>query len=92
MEPDWETFINPYGLRVPGKLHIVYQQYGGHLRMVQDRDTPADYRIIDPRTGKVGATGRLQPGEMIEADPAREPRVVIFQRAAERAPERTTGI
>lgn len=47
MEPDWETFINPYGLRVPGQLNIVYQQYGGHLRMVQDRDTPADYRIID---------------------------------------------
>jgi hypothetical protein len=47
--------------------------------MVHDRDTPADYRIIDPRTGKVAATGRLQPGEMIEADPAREPRVVIFQ-------------
>ena len=78
MEPDWETVINPRCLRVPGKLEIIYQQYGGALRMMQDRETPRDYRIVDPRTGKTTATGQLGPGDMIDEDPARAPRLVIF--------------
>ncbi|MET0520631.1 MAG: DUF4038 domain-containing protein [Jiangellaceae bacterium] len=79
MQPDWETFLAPRGLRVPGKLHIVYQERGGPLPMMQDRDTPGAYRVVDPRSGRVLATGRLRPGELLEAGPAGEPRVVIFQ-------------
>ena len=82
MEPDWETVINPRCLRVPGKLEIIYQQYGGALRMMQDRETPRDYRIVDPRTGATTATGRLGPGEMIDEDPAGDPRLVIFHKPA----------
>jgi hypothetical protein len=80
MAPDWQTFIAPRGLRVPGRLHVVYQEYGGILMMKQDHVTSADYRIIDPRTGKTTAAGTLRTGEVIEADPAREARVVIFDR------------
>ncbi|HEX8344166.1 MAG TPA: DUF4038 domain-containing protein [Actinoplanes sp.] len=78
MAPEWETFVNQRGLRVPGLLQIVYQEYGGLLQMVQDRDTPSHYRIVDPRTGNVTATGRLAPGGAIDEDPARGPRLVIF--------------
>ncbi|WP_433383111.1 DUF4038 domain-containing protein [Actinoplanes sp. CA-142083] len=78
MQPDWETFIAPRALSVPGQLHIIYQESGGWLPMMQERGTPYAYRIVDPRTGDVLATGRLYPGESLDADPARRPRVVIF--------------
>jgi hypothetical protein len=48
--------------------------------MMQDRGTPAAYRIVDPRSGGLRATGRLWPGEAIDADPEGRPRVVIFHR------------
>ncbi|XVU27753.1 DUF4038 domain-containing protein [Actinoplanes sp. CA-054009] len=76
MAPDWETFLSPRGLRVPGRLHIVYLENGGPLRMLRDRGTPPGYRIVDPRTGHVTATGRLASGETL--DTGRGPRVVIF--------------
>ena len=64
---------------MPGLLHIVYQESGAPLRMMQERETPSEYRIVDPRTGRVTATGRLRPGEVIAADRHGEPRVVIFE-------------
>jgi hypothetical protein len=82
MAPDWETFISPHGLRVPGELHVVYQETGGPLRMMGDRGTPPDYRVVDPRTGEVVATGRLSPGEVLEPSTPPGPRVVIFHRPA----------
>ncbi|MEV6842868.1 DUF4038 domain-containing protein [Actinoplanes sp. NPDC051411] len=78
MEPDWETFINPRGLRVPSKLHIAYQDRGQLLRMMHDNGTPPAYRIVDPATGLVTARGQLNPGNVIPEDPERRPRVVIF--------------
>ena len=78
MAPDWETFLSPRGLRTPGRLQIVYQEYGGALPMMRDRRTPRSYRIVDPRTGKITATGRLEPDQHLGADPAGEPRLVIF--------------
>ncbi|MGN9810204.1 apiosidase-like domain-containing protein [Micromonospora sp. BQ11] len=82
MEPDWETFLNPHGLRVPGRLQILYQPHGGALRMMHDHDTPRHYRVIDPRTGKSTASGQLSAGEVIDEDVSREPRLVIFQHPA----------
>nr|WP_221374922.1 DUF4038 domain-containing protein [Actinoplanes polyasparticus] len=82
MRPDWETFIGPRGLVVPGELAIVYQEAGGRLPMMQNTGTLSAYRIVDPRSGAVRATGRLEPGEALEADPAGRPRVVIFQAVA----------
>jgi hypothetical protein len=79
MAPDWETFIGPRGLRTPGELAIVYQEYGVALPMMQDRDTPRAYRVVDPRTGEVTAEGRLEPGEVLAEDPAHHPRLVIFR-------------
>ncbi|WP_328472350.1 DUF4038 domain-containing protein [Actinoplanes sp. NBC_00393] len=78
MAPDWETFITGRSLRVPGLLHIVYQDHGQALPMMQDRGTPPDYRIVDPTTGDVLGAGHLRPGGTIPADPAQRPRVVIF--------------
>jgi hypothetical protein len=46
--------------------------------MMRDRRTPRSYRIVDPRTGKITATGRLEPDQHLGADPAGEPRLVIF--------------
>jgi hypothetical protein len=77
MAPDWQTFITPRGLHVPGTLHIVYQEYGGIL-MMRGSITSAAYRIVDPRTGETTAAGVLRAGGTIDGDPAREPRVVIF--------------
>jgi hypothetical protein len=77
MESDWETFVSPRGLRVPGRLHIVYQENGGILRAQREDDLPMNYRIVDPRTGDVLATGRRSPGEPIEDD-RHTARLVIF--------------
>jgi len=78
MAPDWETFIAARSLRVPGKLHIIYQEEGQNLQMMQEHGTPPRYRIIDPATGQVIGSGQLQPGENLAADPTRRPRIVIF--------------
>jgi hypothetical protein len=91
MEPDWETFLSPRGLRSPGRLHLVYQDGGQPLRMAQDRDTPRRYRIVDPTTGHVEAEGRLAPGGVIDEDPARRPRVIIFHDPAPEPPVMRSG-
>ncbi|HUR03055.1 MAG TPA: DUF4038 domain-containing protein [Nonomuraea sp.] len=77
MEPDWETFLTPRGLRVPGRLHVVYQQNGGVLRLAREEGVPIGYRIVDPRTGRTVATGRREPGRLIE-DREHVARVIIF--------------
>jgi hypothetical protein len=63
---------------VPGRLHLVYQESGGSLMMMENGGHPPDYRLVDPRTGEITGTGRLAPGEMIAPDPDRRPRLVIF--------------
>ncbi|MEV1173530.1 hypothetical protein [Nonomuraea sp. NPDC049784] len=77
MEPDWETFISPRALSVPGRLHVVYQENGGALRLMREEGLPARYRVIDPRTGDILAEGRREPGRPI-ADEHQAPRVVVF--------------
>ena len=83
MAPEWETFVAPRALRVPGRLQIVYQQYGSWLPMMEERGTPRGYRIVDPLTGEVTATGQLAPGQQIDEDPERRARVVIFHQPVE---------
>ncbi|MFG1688242.1 DUF4038 domain-containing protein [Nonomuraea sp. NPDC049269] len=77
MEPDWQTFISPRTLRVPGRLHVVYQEHGGALRPKREDELPVAYRVVDPRTGDILATGRRSPGEPIEDD-RHTARIVIF--------------
>jgi hypothetical protein len=77
MVPDWEAFFAPRGLTVPGRLHIVYRERGGALRLVGGAEVPWSYRIVDPRTGSIVATGRRVDGEPIVM-PGDGPRVVIF--------------
>jgi hypothetical protein len=77
MVPDWERFLAPRGLTVPGRLHLVYQEQGGDLRLLEGAGVPWHYRVVDPRTGKVLTTGRRVDGEPITS-PDRSPRLVIF--------------
>ncbi|SEG92199.1 protein of unknown function [Nonomuraea solani] len=77
MEPDWQSFISPRSLRVPGRLHIVYQENGGPLPPARDERVPKRYRVVDPRTGLTRAQGLREPGQPIPDD-HEGPRVVIF--------------
>ncbi|MBN6543490.1 apiosidase-like domain-containing protein, partial [Actinacidiphila bryophytorum] len=60
MRPSWELALAPRGLLVPGLLYIGYAENGGRLQFRQDGADliPRTYRIVDPRTGQLLASGR----------------------------------
>jgi hypothetical protein len=77
MVPDWETFLSPRGLRVPGLLNIVYQEHGGPLVIMNDDGLPQSYRVYDPITGELTTRGtRGQTRTLL--DEATSPRVIVF--------------
>lgn len=76
MVPDWGVHAGPRGLRIPGRLQIVYQERERPLR-IRDDDTPKHYRIIDPRTGDLLEKGYRVEGQTIGAD-GDLPRVIVF--------------
>jgi len=78
MEPDWTTFLSPRGLRVPGRLQIIYQANGGILSPMREDGLPLRYRIIDPTTGELVEEGQHVPGQPIW-DSRSLPRLVVFQ-------------
>lgn len=88
MEPDWQTFVSPRTLRVPGRLQIVYQERGGPLRAMREEGLPRRYRIVDPRTGAIIGRGERTPGEPIDGASG-EPRLVIF---CDEDPRSTGGV
>lgn len=77
MAPDWTAFLAPRGLRVPGVLHLVYQEHGGMLMPMREDGLPPRYRVVDPLTGETLAEGVHEPGRPIE-DPLGVARLVIF--------------
>jgi hypothetical protein len=64
-------------LIVPGKLFVVYLPYGGALSLVPARtdDLPGQYRVIDPKSGALLASGEGHGVIVTESGP---PSVVIF--------------
>jgi hypothetical protein len=77
MAPDWTTFLSPRGLRVPGRLQIVYQANGGILSPMREEGLPLHYRVVDPTTGELVEEGTWVPGGHL-ADSRGRPRLVIF--------------
>lgn len=77
MQPDWASFLSPRGLRAGNVLQISYQETGGPLIPMLADWVPRRYRIVDPRTGKVVATGERLPDDPVPGT-GDGPRVVIF--------------
>jgi Protein of unknown function (DUF4038)/Domain of unknown function (DUF5060) len=75
MEPDWCSAIAMRAVGVPGRLWLCYRENGGPISVRDDR-VPRDYRVIDPRTGEVVATGTLA-GDGLILDDGGAPRVYI---------------
>jgi len=64
MQPDVESFISPRALGVPGRLQIVYSEFGG-LITGRGADAPVRYRIVDPRSGELIGEGRRDAGTRV---------------------------
>jgi hypothetical protein len=76
MAPNWEVTLGRRGLLVPHKLYVGYTEEGGPLMMFGDQ-VPLNYRVVDPRNGKVVREGkRSSPDEWIP-DEGGSPRVYI---------------
>ncbi len=79
MEPNWREAIAMRALVVPGRFFLCYRETGGDVTFFGD-NVPLEYRMLDPRTGKVVAEGvRRGPGDTI-VDPGGEPRLYICVR------------
>lgn len=83
MSPDWEAVMNPRGLSVPGRLHIVYAEIRRELIVINPDGLPACYTAIDLRSGAVLAQGtRKETGanarEVLGPFGDDSPYVVIF--------------
>jgi hypothetical protein len=75
MMPDFQHTYGRAGLIVPGKLLLIYLPEGGDLVLARTDGVPAEYRVIDPRTGEVISHGRgHDPVPLSEG----APRIVIF--------------
>jgi Protein of unknown function (DUF4038)/Domain of unknown function (DUF5060) len=76
MQPNWWLAIAMRALSVPGRFFLCYRENGGDIS-VRDDSVPFDYRIIDPRTGKVVASGTRRSVSEPITDPGGAPRVYI---------------
>jgi hypothetical protein len=76
IEPDWCSAIAMRALSVPGRLWLAYRENGGPISVRDDR-VPRDYRVIDPRTGEVVATGIRPAIDDLIPDEGGAPRVYI---------------
>ena len=76
MAPDWTSAIAMRALSVPGRLYLCYRANGGDIS-VRDERVPLPYRIVDPRTGEVVATGTREAGSDWIPDAGGAPRVYI---------------
>jgi hypothetical protein len=77
MMPGWQHVLAARCLIVPGKLFINYSSNGGPLVIISDDPVPLDYRVIDPRSGRLVTQGRRAHDRDVIQDPGGEPRVYI---------------
>jgi hypothetical protein len=75
--PDWQHALHPRGLLVPGVLFLTYAADGGELRIMDGTGIPRRYRVLDPRTGEVVASGERESPDAPVPDPGGAPRVYI---------------
>ena len=76
MEPNWQVTLGRRGLLVPGKLYIGYAAMGGLLHIVGD-GVPRNFRVIDPRNGRIVREGTRESARAPIADSGGEPRVYL---------------
>ncbi|MEM9826304.1 MAG: DUF4038 domain-containing protein [Planctomycetota bacterium] len=79
MRPNWNHTLGRRGLIVPGKLFVLYLPQGGGTS-ISSRDVPRSYRVYDPRTGEITATGRLDDADRVKFNSGSKdgPRVAVF--------------
>jgi hypothetical protein len=74
--PDWQVTLGRRGLRRGDAFFLCYSEAGGPLMIVSDT-VPRPYRIYDPRTGDMVASGSRDPGDLFIPAPAGMPLVFI---------------
>jgi hypothetical protein len=75
MEPNYQHTYGRPGLIVPGKFYLVYLYKGGSLEIAKSEGVPEKYRVLDPKTADIVASGEGHGWIQINTN---EPRVVIF--------------
>ena len=78
MRPGWEDVLAARCLIVPGRLFLNYATTGEPLQIITDHPLPSHYRIIEPRTGAVLASGRVPGPHQMLPDTGIGPRVTIL--------------
>jgi hypothetical protein len=88
LQPSWDLCLTTRGLVDPGVLFIGYAEHGGRWD-IRDADghVPSPYWLLDPRTGSVVSSGRLEPGGGVIEDDSTESRLLI---CCETAPQITS--
>lgn len=77
MTPAWSYVLAARSLIVPGVLFLNYASQGGELIIISDHPIPMTYRVVDPRDGRVVASGRRAHARDPIPDEGGEPRVYI---------------
>ncbi len=74
--PDWQVTLGRRGLRRGDAFFLCYSEAGGPL-MIVNESVPRPYRIYDPRSGDLVASGSRDPGDLFVPAPAGMPLVFI---------------
>lgn len=75
MEPDYIHTHGRAGLRVAGKLFVVYLPNGGTLSLARTEGIPTKYRVINPQNSDILAEGEGHKPVVTEVG---VPRVIIY--------------
>jgi len=75
MEPNYQHTYGRPGLIVPGKFYLVYLYKGSSMELAKSEGVPEKYRVLDPKTADIVASGEGHGRIQIDTN---EPRVVIF--------------
>lgn len=79
MRPNWDYTLGKRAVAVPDVLLVVYLEAGGDLAITSSR-VPLPYRVYDPKTGALVASGRRADPQdrQVKVGRGGEPTVVIF--------------
>ncbi|MET0740316.1 MAG: DUF4038 domain-containing protein [Candidatus Nanopelagicales bacterium] len=78
MEPAWRYLMAARALIVPGRLVVHYSATGQPFMPLSDQPLPTCYRVVDPRSGAVVASGRVTEPVQPIYTPGDDPRVIVL--------------
>lgn len=84
MELDWQKTLGRRSLLVPDLFFLCYQEEGGPLILMDRRNVPRHYRIVDPRTGEVISRGERDGSQTLDVGAATRMEVIPAEAGAPR--------